>query len=180
MRRTLTRPSPRRPVAALTVSSVFWSKTPATEATGSHAASSHPVHGPAGPPARQTPAGGLRLVIGLLLGLGTAWLAIEGRRDDLRRTTHDLQNLSLVLAEETDRAFQSMELMPLAVIEHLRRARHRYAGEVRSASWRRRLCIGTCSAASPCCRISRPSRWSARAAPGQPLQHLAAAAHRRG
>ncbi len=51
------------------------------------------------------------LVIGLVLALGTTLLLVQSRRDDLANAERELKNLSLVLAEETDRAFQSMELV---------------------------------------------------------------------
>jgi diguanylate cyclase (GGDEF)-like protein len=60
------------------------------------------------------------LVLGLVLGLGAAWLVVVGRQDDLSDSMRELQNLSLVLAEETDRAFQSMELVQVGLIDHFR------------------------------------------------------------
>ena len=60
------------------------------------------------------------VVVGLVLGLGTAWLVLIARQDDISDSLRELRNLSLVLADETDQAFQSMEIVQLSVIEHLR------------------------------------------------------------
>ena len=60
------------------------------------------------------------LVTGLVLALGTAWLSVRARQDDLANAGRELKNLSLVLAEETDRAFQSMELVQLGLTQQLR------------------------------------------------------------
>jgi diguanylate cyclase (GGDEF)-like protein len=60
------------------------------------------------------------LVTGLVLALGTAWLSVRARQNDLANAGRELKNLSLVLAEETDRAFQSMELVQLGLTQQLR------------------------------------------------------------
>jgi len=60
------------------------------------------------------------LVTGLVLALGSAWQVVEARRDDIAGAKRELKNLSLVLSEETDRAFQSMELVQLGLVDHLR------------------------------------------------------------
>ena len=60
------------------------------------------------------------LVIGLVLAFGTALVIVQARHDDITNVERELKNLSLVLAEETDRAFQSMELVQLGLMEHLR------------------------------------------------------------
>ncbi len=60
------------------------------------------------------------LITGVLLALGTALLIVQGRREATADAERELKNLSLVLAEETDRAFQSMEQAQLGLMEHLR------------------------------------------------------------
>jgi diguanylate cyclase (GGDEF)-like protein/PAS domain S-box-containing protein len=59
------------------------------------------------------------LVVGLTLAAGAVLLIVESRRHDLDDAGRELKNLSLLLAEETDRAFQSVELVQLGLIEHL-------------------------------------------------------------
>jgi len=63
-------------------------------------------------------AGGL--VIGLMLGVGTAWLIVASRQDDIRDSARELSNLSYILAEETDRAFQSMQLVQIGLADRVR------------------------------------------------------------
>jgi diguanylate cyclase (GGDEF)-like protein len=60
------------------------------------------------------------VVAGLMLGVGTAWLVLSARNNDIGASLRELRNLSLVLADETDQAFQSMELVQRSLIEHLR------------------------------------------------------------
>jgi diguanylate cyclase (GGDEF)-like protein len=60
------------------------------------------------------------LAIGLVLPLGTAGLILQTRQDDLANAGRELKNLSLVLSEETDRAFQSAELVQHGLMNHLR------------------------------------------------------------
>ena len=60
------------------------------------------------------------LAIGLMLALGTAALIFQARQGDLANAARELKNLSLVLAEETDRAFQSAELVQHGLMNHLR------------------------------------------------------------
>jgi diguanylate cyclase (GGDEF)-like protein len=59
------------------------------------------------------------LVVGLALAAGTAMLLAESRKDVLDHAGQDLKNLSLVLAEETDRTFQATQLVQLDLIQHL-------------------------------------------------------------
>jgi len=60
------------------------------------------------------------LVAGFVLALGTALLIVQTRRDDIGNAGRELKNLSFVLAEETDRAFQTLELVQLDLIQHMR------------------------------------------------------------
>ncbi len=59
------------------------------------------------------------LVVGLALAAGTALLLAESRRVAIEDAGAALQNLALVLAEETDRTFQATELVELDLIQHL-------------------------------------------------------------
>jgi diguanylate cyclase (GGDEF)-like protein len=60
------------------------------------------------------------LLIGLVLAIGTVLLLLELRRHDITDAERELRNLSLVLAEDTDRGLQAVELVQLGLIEHLR------------------------------------------------------------
>ncbi len=59
------------------------------------------------------------LVVGLLLAAGTALQLAESRRVAIADARQALMNLSLVLAEETDRTFQATQLVQLDLIQHL-------------------------------------------------------------
>ena len=68
----------------------------------------------------------LLIVCGLLVGLALAaggWLlAVNHRQGDLTDRMHHLQNVSMLLAEETDRLFQAVELVQVSLIDHMREA----------------------------------------------------------
>jgi len=57
---------------------------------------------------------------GLVLALGVILLLVAARRETIADAERELENLSLVLAEDTDRTFQATELVELGLIEHLR------------------------------------------------------------
>ncbi len=59
-------------------------------------------------------------VTGLVLAVGTGLLVVQARQDSMAGAGRELTNLSFVLAEETDRAFQTLELVQLDLIEHMR------------------------------------------------------------
>jgi diguanylate cyclase (GGDEF)-like protein len=59
------------------------------------------------------------LIVGLALAAGTAILLVASRDDVLDHASHNLKDLSLVLAEETDRTFQTTQLVQLDLIQHL-------------------------------------------------------------
>jgi signal transduction histidine kinase len=61
------------------------------------------------------------LMIVLVLG-GTATLIAQMRERDLRREENELRKLSLTLAEEADRSFQTVDLVLTSLIERLRAA----------------------------------------------------------
>jgi diguanylate cyclase (GGDEF)-like protein len=57
---------------------------------------------------------------GLVLAVGTTLLLLAARQADLDRSARELKNLALVLADETDRSFQSMDLTLTTLIDHWR------------------------------------------------------------
>lgn len=60
------------------------------------------------------------LLIGLTVAAGAVLLLLDLRRHNIADTERELKNLSLILAEETDRSFQAAELVQLGLIEHMR------------------------------------------------------------
>ncbi len=60
------------------------------------------------------------LLVGISAAIGTLMLLIQLRNDDLANGARELKNLSLVLAEETDRGLQAAEAIQTGVIDHLR------------------------------------------------------------
>ena len=57
------------------------------------------------------------VVAGLVLAVGTTLMLVAARQADLARSARELKNLALVLADETDRAFQSIELTQTTLID---------------------------------------------------------------
>jgi diguanylate cyclase (GGDEF)-like protein/PAS domain S-box-containing protein len=60
------------------------------------------------------------LLIGLVLASAAIWFVTTLRQQDIDDTAREMENLALILAEETDRNFQAAELVQLGLIEHLR------------------------------------------------------------
>ncbi len=60
------------------------------------------------------------MFIGLVLAAGAALLVVSLRRDAVEESARDLKNLALVLDEEIDRSFQTVQLAQNALIEHMR------------------------------------------------------------
>ncbi len=60
------------------------------------------------------------VLIGVALATSTVLLLLELRRHDIAGAERELRNLSLVLAADTDRGLQAVELVQLGLIEHLR------------------------------------------------------------
>src|SRR5215469_5607955 len=60
------------------------------------------------------------LLLGLILATTSAWFVSELRREAIADTERELKNTALILAEETDRAFQTAELVQLDLIDHMR------------------------------------------------------------
>jgi diguanylate cyclase (GGDEF)-like protein len=58
-------------------------------------------------------------IVGLALAAGVTILLVASRNDALDHAGQNLKNLSLVLAEETDRTFQTAQLVQLDLIQHL-------------------------------------------------------------
>ena len=69
----------------------------------------------------------LLIACGLLLGIAvatsTVLLLIELRNEDLADSARELKNLSLTLAEETDRGLQAAEAIQTGLIDHMRQLR---------------------------------------------------------
>jgi diguanylate cyclase (GGDEF)-like protein len=62
---------------------------------------------------------GCGVVIGLVLAAGSAFVGARSRVAALADAERSLANLSFVLAEQTDAAFRSLELVELGLIEHM-------------------------------------------------------------
>ena len=60
------------------------------------------------------------MFIGLVLAAGAALLVVSLRRNAIAESAKDLKNLALVLDEEIDRSFQTVQLAQNAMIEHMR------------------------------------------------------------
>jgi diguanylate cyclase (GGDEF)-like protein len=61
--------------------------------------------------------GGLLFALGL--AAATIWFVVDLRREEIAHNERDLNNIALVLAEETHRAFQATELVQLGLIQHI-------------------------------------------------------------
>ncbi len=62
--------------------------------------------------------GGLLFALGL--AAATTWFVVDLRRVEIAHNEQDLNNVALVMAEETHRAFQAAELVQLGLIQHIR------------------------------------------------------------
>jgi diguanylate cyclase (GGDEF)-like protein/PAS domain S-box-containing protein len=62
------------------------------------------------------------LLLALTIALGTWAVLVEVRNRALASAERELQNVVLVLAEQTDRAFQAIELVQKSVLDHVRDA----------------------------------------------------------
>jgi diguanylate cyclase (GGDEF)-like protein/PAS domain S-box-containing protein len=62
------------------------------------------------------------LLLALTIALGTWAVLVELRNRALASAERELQNIVLVLAEQTDRAFQAIELVQKSVLDHVRDA----------------------------------------------------------
>src|SRR5690606_22246021 len=68
----------------------------------------------------------------LALSVGAAAVLLSLRSSALENSERELRNMSLVLAEQADRAFQAVELVQTSLIETVRSKRIESADEFRS------------------------------------------------
>lgn len=62
----------------------------------------------------------LGALLSALVMVSAALLLVNQRSSELLHTERELKNISLVLSEQTDRAFQALEIVQSAVIDHMR------------------------------------------------------------
>ncbi len=62
--------------------------------------------------------GGLLFALGL--AAATTWFVVDLRREEIAHNERDLNNIALVMAEESHRAFQAAELVQLRLMQHIR------------------------------------------------------------